>query len=273
VLFPVYHFCRHIINNIVIDRRSTKPGEKISDVQKKIRVPIVYGQRSRLIKSFESRNENIQLPMMSFTSSGITRDTSRIHSINDFVLKMVDGHGVDPSLIQPTPINIDFILSVMTKYLEDCDQIIGNFIPWFTPTIYVVFPHPSPHLNGANLKIPITWDGTITKTELAEIGKTAPWEVVGTANFTLKSWLFAGINTEPVEPGPKIHTVNKLSGIFSIGESGFMMDNFYDVPKSMSFDEFIDNVLSGYVTADPGPEHRKNWDEIELPQGPRLTTQ
>ena len=50
------------------------------------------------------------------------------HSLN------VDGHFDIRNMIA-NPININYQVSILTKYQEDLDQILGNFVPFFNPDV------------------------------------------------------------------------------------------------------------------------------------------
>ena len=161
-----------VFNNIVIDRR-----DRQDNVQKRIAVPCLYGTRSRILKSSENRGKTLKPPIIAISITNISRDTARVHSVNDELRLEIPGH-TDIKCKVGVPVNIDYKFSVVTKFQEDMDQIYGNFVPFMNPDIYVVWPHP----NGlGNIKTQIIWQGDFSIEYPEEIDPADPWRVYADA--------------------------------------------------------------------------------------------
>lgn len=243
-----------IFNDIVIDRR-----DNIDNIQKTIKVPCIYGARSRMLKSLENRGNTLKLPMIAVTITGFIRDESRAHSVNIFKQLNTDGHFDIRNMIA-NPININYSVSILTKFQEDLDQILGNFIPFFNPDIYVTWPNP---YDGDKIKAQIFWDGSMGITYPEDIGEGEPWRILAEGDFTFKTWMFPGMGsgTYPFD-APLIYNINlcksppegNLTSGYVDGEfviSGQIdvggLNAFYNVPQSMTFDDYIDNIEAGYI--------------------------
>jgi hypothetical protein len=234
-----------VFNDIIIDRRDSQ-----DNIQKYISVPCIYGNRSRILKSLENRNKTLKIPLSCLSITGISRDSTRVHSVNDF-LKLNSGSNFDHRNMIAQPIDITYSLGFITRYQEDMDQLIGNFIPFFNPDIYVVFPAP---YNIGNLKTQILWDGGLDIEYPTDSGPEEPYRITTDVRFTLKTWLFPGMHDKdnPAYPfGQKlIYKVNYMSqpvsGVIPEGQIA-TLDSFFEVPGDMAFDEFQDNILSGFI--------------------------
>ena len=237
-----------VFNNIVIDRRNQ------SGVQKLIHVPCVYGNRSRILKSMENADKTLKPPLIVITKGSLTRDTLRVADTNNGLLFQSGVGDYDVLKNRPNPMNIEFELSIVTKYEDDMDQIISNFIPMLTPDLYVVWPNPKQI--GKNLKSQVVWDGSINYEYPTDIGETDPYRIIVTTNFTYKTWIFPGLGQDP-DDGPLIHKINFCPNLLSIGDGNYGLDKWYDVPMSMTLDEYQDKIVCGLIKMD---QTRPNWD-------------
>lgn len=257
-----------VFNDIVIDRR-----DNLDTIQKTIKVPCVYGARSRMLKSLENRANTLKLPLIAVSIAGFSRDEGRAHSVNIFKQLNVDGH-FDIRNMVANPININYQVSILTKYQEDLDQILGNFVPFFNPDIYITWPNP---YGGDNIKSQISWDGDFGITYPEDIGENEPWRTLAEGTFTFKTWMFPGMGAPAGSTGsdsnypfdaPLIFNINLckeppngnlvtgfVSGDFVI--SGQIdvggLNSFYDVPLTQTFDNYIENISSGLI-------HEPNFD-------------
>jgi hypothetical protein len=162
--------------------------------------------------------------------------------------------------------NIDFEMTVITKYEDDMDQIISNFIPMMLPDIYVVWPNPKQI--GKNLKSQIVWDGSINYEYPMDVGETDPYRIIATSSFTYKTWFFPGLRNPDGSggdpEGPLIHRINFCPNLLSIDDNNYGLDRWYDVPYSMSLDEYQQNIVCGLIKID---QTRENWDLLPMSGG------
>jgi hypothetical protein len=234
-----------VFNDIVIDRRTSK-----NEVQKLIRVPCLYGARSRILKSQENRNGTLKLPILCVLITGISRDTSRVHSVNDSLNFQTSFEPDKINLSQniAVPVNITYSLSIITKYQEDMDQIASNFMAMMNPDIYVVWPNPkNPE---ENLKSQIIWDGSINISYNEEIGDTDPARITGDASFTYKTWIFPGLFND-IKNGP---TIKKFNYVDITGASEGELVNspisglyaFFDV-QYVTIEQYLEAIRNNLI--------------------------
>lgn len=253
-----------VFNNIRIKRWN---GQSL---QKTILVPCVYGNRSRVLKSLENRNKTLKVPMISVNKTNLSRDVARVHSVNDGLFFSGTNFNLNDNV--GVPINIEFEVSIITKYESDLDQIISNFIAMMNPDIYVSWPNPK---GQGNIKSQIVWEGDMSIEYPEDISETEPWRVIGTASFTYKTWMFPGeglYDNNPENPlgnsdgSGRIEHINlcegeAISGNFDIPGAdigtGQKWNRWYDVPSYMSVDEYCENVSQGLIS-------NGNYDEIGI---------
>jgi len=250
-----------VFNNMIIKRYSDPSGQ--SGTTTLHQVPCVYGSRSGVIKSLENANKTLAPPILAVTFNNLSRDTARVHSVNS-LLEFQTGTSKNIIHNVATPVNLTYELTIVTKYRADVAQIISNFVAIFNPDIYVTFPNPK---GQGNLKTQIIWDGDVSIEYPNEVAETDPERIIGTASFTVKSWIFPGSTTYSDDDVPTIEKINfshsygvgpdpsyqiglsgegfGLSGGYVSPENAY--NKWYEVPYSMSFDSFYENVLSGYV--------------------------
>jgi hypothetical protein len=231
---------RDIFHGIIIDRR-----DKNEEVQKEIRIPCVNGSRSRILKSMENRNKTLKLPLMTLTMDGMYRDEARVHSVNNVVQNEFGTADLDLRNHIAVPMNLSFTLSTITKYQEDMDQIIGNFIPFFNPDLYVSYPAP---YNIGNINAQIVWDGTIGIDHSDSVAETDPERIIAETKFIMKIWLFPGIDdgVTPLED-KLIYKINFWYGTVEKEITAGELNAFYDVPHNISFTEFEEKIVDGDI--------------------------
>ena len=245
-----------VFNNIIIDRRDR------TGVQQLIEVPCVYGNRSRILKSMENKNKTLKPPLIAITKGGLSRDTVRIADTNNGLIYQNEiSMGYDVNKNRPQPMNIEFEMSIVTRYEDDMDQIISNFIPMMTPDFYVVWPNPKQP--GKHLKSQVVWDGSINYEYPTDVGETDPYRIIVTTSFTYKTWIFPGMG-EDADDGPAIHKINFCPNLLSIGDDNYGLDRWYDVPMNMSIDQYQNQVVCGLIKID---QTRENWDWLPISAG------
>lgn len=178
----------------------------------------------------------------------VSRDSERVNDLNSELLEQPATGDFDPARTKPNPINLTFELSIVTKYQSDCDQILCNFIPFTSPDFYVVIKHPKEP--EWKLKTQIVWDGSINLDWPREIPPNEAYRCTATTTFVAKTWLFPGMLAD-YRTGPVITRINFCPRLFEMGDDGYMLDRWYDVPRGMSFDAFQGNVICGLIKPDP----------------------
>lgn len=238
-----------LFDGIIIDRRTPA-----NVVQKTFKVPCLYESRSRILKSIENRSNTLPLPIICSSIQSISRDSRRAFNIHDeLALKNIAGDSFNYLKKTPIPIDIRYELSIIAKFQEDVEQIIGNFVPHFIADLYIVIPQPNS--SADKLKCQVVWDGNFSTDYPVDIDKNTPSRVIYTTNFTVKAWMFAGLDNAEVL-GHYIKRINFNPCIQ--WESGIgRLSNWHAVPNTMSFTEYKNNVICGYI-------HRDYYDELQI---------
>ena len=120
--------------------RRDKNGEE----QERIMVPIAYGPRERPIVRLRDdptlkRPTALTVPRMAFEfvkfAYNKDRKLNRVHH-NEKFIQSIDNK-LKLSQWEPAPWDISVNLYIVTKYMNDGNQIIEQILPWFTPSYNV----------------------------------------------------------------------------------------------------------------------------------------
>jgi len=270
-----------VFNNILIKRR-----DATGKVVQQIYVPCVYGNRSRILKSIDSRSGTHKVPIIVITTNSISRDIERVHSINKGIEQQISPLSYDANINPPIAIKIEYELTIISRYHSDADEILNNFLVFFNPDIYIINPHYK--IIGEHLKTSLVWDGNADFEYPTEVNETDIARIIVNCNFTHRTWAFAGDEIDQSDyDGKYIHRINDnnllvnpygpngdggaygviqdVSGNWLDKDGNIInpydyatMDKWFDVmPLSSSFDDFQTKVEAGLVKAD---RDRNNWD-------------
>lgn len=175
-----------IFNDIKIDRVSTD-----GNTNQTIKVPINYGPTEKFIARLE-QDPNltapaITLPRISFEITNMSYSPER--KLAPFTRYTTHNAGLSTSktAFSAMPYDIDFQLSIMTKYSEDGTKILEQIIPFFTPDFT-----PSVRLiddMDITLDIPIVLT-SITSEDIYEDDFTTRRSLIWTLNFIVKGFYF-----------------------------------------------------------------------------------
>ena len=134
------HIRRYVVvfgtmfNNIVVSRR-----DSAGTVQKRIKVPIAYSPRDKLLSRIEddpsfSKPTAINLPYMGFEITSMTYAGERkLKTIQRYTIASKTDTKKRSLVYAPVPYDINFSLSIMVKSAEDGTQILEQILPFFTP--------------------------------------------------------------------------------------------------------------------------------------------
>jgi hypothetical protein len=164
--------------------------------QDQIKVRFVYAPKQRVLLDLLDKAQNIQLPVVAVTYGGLTRDSNRVfNKIRGSLYNAGVPNALTP-LMQPVPIDITINMSILTRYQQDFDQIISNFVPYFDP--YVEISWRIPDVPDYEIRSQVVWNGSINTTYPTDLNATQIAQVQGDTSFTFKGWLFKSTNTLPV---------------------------------------------------------------------------
>jgi hypothetical protein len=91
-------------------------------------------------------------------------------------------------MLQPVPIDLTINMSIMTRFQQDYDQILTNFIPYFDP--YIVISWRVPSYPDQEIRSQVIWSGNVATQYPFDINATQVARVVGETSFIFKGWLF-----------------------------------------------------------------------------------
>ena len=159
-----------------------------------IEVRYVLAPKQRVIYDIVNKAQNLTLPVVAVNVTSVTRDNERvfnkINNLHNFVNEK-DSRTVR----MPVPINISISMSILTRYMDDMDQILSNFIPFNNPYIILSWKEPTGVGNEVfEIRSEVLWDGTISLTSPTETSYSDKFRVVADTNFTIKGWMFKDKN-------------------------------------------------------------------------------
>jgi hypothetical protein len=228
------HIRRYVVvfgtmfNNIVVSRR-----DSAGVVQKRIKVPIAYSPRDKLLARIESdpsftKPTAINLPYMGFEITSMTYAGERkLKTIQKYTAVNPSNNNKRSSVYAPVPYDINFQLSIMVKSAEDGTQILEQILPFFTPEwtnsvklvedLDIILDIP---LVLISVSSDDTYDGDF------ETRRALIW----TLDFTMKGYLFGPVKDKKV---------------IKLANTNFFIDGFDSVIGTS-------NTVSERVTIEPG---------------------
>lgn len=203
-----------------------KRYDKDRKAREDIEVRYVLAPKQRVMYDIVNKAQNLTLPVVAITVTGISRDTARVFNKLDNVYNPLSETN-NSTIKTPVPINIEVSMSIITRYMQDMDQILSNFIPYNNPYIILSWKEPSVDPSQiVEIRSEVLWSGSIGLTEPTDISYSEKFRVVADTSFTIKGWLFKDKN-------------DVSSRIY------FIDSNFIPVNKNMIIDE--DNYNSFFA--------------------------
>lgn len=178
------------LDDIVVKRYN-----KFREPQDSIRCRFVYAPKQRVLADLLDKAQNLQLPVVALTNGGITRDPNRVfNKIQGSYMNSSDPT-ISNKLLQPVPIDLLINMTILTRFQEDYDQIVTNFIPYFDP--YIIVSWRTPSMPDYEIRSQVIWSGSVNATYPYDINSTQVARVQGETSFTFKGWLFKAKPTTP----------------------------------------------------------------------------
>jgi T4-like virus Myoviridae tail sheath stabiliser len=174
-----------------------------TDVQKMV-VPIDYGPKerwlTRLIQDPDfTKSVGQVVPRMSFEMTGVNYDGSRSQKMLDQMTFPSEDIRKRARVYVGVPYNINFELSILTKYQSDGFQIVEQIVPYFRPDLTFAMK-PIPALGFLDT-IPVILD-SVNHSDNYEGDFEHRRIIVWTLNFKMRVYLYG-----PVRQGGKIMEV------------------------------------------------------------------
>lgn len=186
------------MDDIIVKRYNNK-----KEAQDSIRCRFVYAPKQRVLADLLDKAQNLQLPVVALTNGGISRDPNRVfNKIQGSYMSSADPTRSN-KLQQPVPIDLTINMTILTRFQEDFDQIVTNFVPYFDP--YIIISWRTPSMPDYEIRSQVVWSGNVAATYPYDINATQVARVEGTTSFTFKGWLF---KARPSTPEGIIFNVN-----------------------------------------------------------------
>ena len=185
------------LNDIIIKRFK---DDSRTDIEKKINVRFVYGPKKRVLYDIINAAKATTLPVVALDLKGFSHDTSRIFNKNgEFFDTVISGDNC-AQYLTPTPIKLNYGITIITRYRTDIEQIISNIIPHCNPyfVISIKVPPEFKLLKDQEIREVVTWSGNINIEHPDPINKDAKSIYTATTDFTVNGWLF-----KPEQPAAK----------------------------------------------------------------------
>lgn len=192
-----------------------------------IKTRVVYAPKQRVLLDLLDRDQNLQLPVISVHISGLTRDENRIFNKLMGTYNTQEGAKHSYNEKMPIPININYTVTVMTRYQEDTDQILSHLLPYVNP--YFTVSWRTPKRPEFEIRSNVFWNGTVNTEYPTDITSNQVARVISTLTFTFQGWLFQSINDEPIGNIYTIHTT---------------FTNIDAIPSAYTLE---DRILDGYT--------------------------
>lgn len=180
-----------LFSNIYVVRTHASGTEK-----ERIKVPLAYGPAEKyLVRQQEDptldRGFALKLPRMSFEIKTIQYDPSRkLNTIKKNTQPIEENQGTVIRQYQGVPYNLTIDLSIISKYIDDANQIVEQILPWFTPG-YTITVNTIPEMNYKD-DIPVILN-SVTLSDNYEENWTTRREIVWTLSFTVKGIFYGPI--------------------------------------------------------------------------------
>ena len=191
------------LNDIIIKRFK---DDSRTDIEKKINVRFVYGPKKRVLYDIINAAKATTLPVVALDLKGFSHDTTRIFNKNgEFFDTVISGDNC-AQYLTPTPIKLNYGITIITRYRTDIEQIISNIIPHCNPYFVISIKVPSDFklLGEQEIREVVTWSGNINIEHPDPINKDAKSIYTATTDFTVNGWLF-----KPEQPTAKpIYEIN-----------------------------------------------------------------
>lgn len=178
---------RRLFSNIRI-LRTLDNGEK-----KETLVQCVLGQRSRIMKALENpeRKGIYKLPLISINRTGYSRNGERLNNLNNEVKYELGPKSRLYQLMAPVPVDINYEVSVMSKYQADIDKIASNFMVFFNSDLFVSCEHPK--YEGIKMNCQVVMQDSVSEEHPDDLSPETDDFVTAVFQFTFKTFLFAGM--------------------------------------------------------------------------------
>lgn len=175
----------NIFNDIRIEKKDSN-----NNLVRSQKVPIAYGPREKFLTRVQQDNNftrefSVILPRMGFEIVDMSYDPTRKLNKLNRVTKVSSDKSKMTTAYSPIPYNFEMQLNIMSKYIEDANQIVEQILPFFTPDF-------TPTVNlvpeiGFTPDIPIVLNNHSVE-DTYEGDMITRRTIIHTLNFTMKGY-------------------------------------------------------------------------------------
>lgn len=232
-------------NDVIIKRYTYSPLSNIQTNKTQVpptsghKVLYVYAPKQRVFSALKNPAPGgLTVPVISVSIGSISRDPQRVFNkhegFNVVYNPKVNNEQLFKKIPQPVPVNIVVNMSILTKYQNDMDQIISNFVPYCDP--YIVISWKLPDLIESKIpyeiRTEILWNGNINLQYPIEIQSTQSYRIVADTSFTIKGWIFKRMD----DFYKKIYTINADFNDVSCLDQDDFSNIFNDIDELLNID-------------------------------------
>ncbi|CAB4141167.1 tail sheath stabilizer and completion protein [uncultured Caudovirales phage] len=162
----------------------------------RIRVPLAYGPAERYLVRIQDdpdlqKSFAVKLPRMSFEIKSIEYDSQRkLNTIKRQFVPKDGSQGTVNHQYQGVPYRIGIELSILSKYIDDANQIVEQILPWFTPA-FTISLNSIPEMEYID-DIPITLNSVALQDNYEDDWKTRR-DIIWTLSFDVKAMFYGPI--------------------------------------------------------------------------------
>lgn len=206
LMFASILFAR-LFRNITILRALDKQNTKHRTVE----VNCVIGNRSRIFKHLDgTQKKGLTLPLIVVTRTGITINSDRNTNLHNEVKQQTTKDRINYNLLTPVPIDIEFTVTLVSRWPSDIDMMLSNIIPFFNQDLYVACRHPKYY--NVQYYSQVVMGSNIQQDAVTEINVDQDDIVTATLTFTFKTHIFGGNDQiEMTTTGGYIAPITKIS--------------------------------------------------------------
>ena len=206
LMFASILFSR-LFRNITILR----PLNKQNTEHRTVEVNCVIGNRSRIFKNLDgAQSKGLTLPLIVVTRTGITINSDRNTNLHNEIKQQTTKDRINYNLLTPVPIDIEFTVTLVSKWPSDIDMMLSNIIPFFNQDLYVARRHPKYY--NVQYFSQVVMGGNIQQDAVTELSNDQDDIVTATLTFTFKTYIFGGNDQiEMTTTGGQIAPITKIS--------------------------------------------------------------
>ncbi|MFN4975267.1 MAG: tail sheath stabilizer and completion protein [Bacteroidota bacterium] len=178
-----------IFSNVIVIK---KLGQ--NEVER-MRVPLAYGPTEKFLARLNSdpnldRTYSIKLPRMAFEITSLSYDPDRKLNTIKKQISSGESSGTVNHQYNGVPYDIGISLTVISKYIDEANQIFEQIVPWFTPG-FTITVNTIPELNHKD-DVPIILTGVALDDSYSQDWSSRR-QVMWTFSFTMKAMFYGPV--------------------------------------------------------------------------------